>query len=103
MFKDKFKAVNSETIRVVALELMKENKTTSTLEIKRILRDMGFWAIQSEVSEQMKEIAAQEEWHFTCNGTYRTYFLNEEMQYLFQNFTQKDMDAFLSFSWFSEN
>ena len=103
MLKNKLKVINNETVRVVAVELMEQNGTTSTLAIKKVLRAMGFWAIQSDISDRMKEICEQEEWHFTCNGAYRTYFVREEVQYMFRHLTQADMEAFLEQSLFSEN
>lgn len=103
MLKNKLKVLNNETVRIVAVELMEQNGTTSTLNVKKVLRAMGFWAIQTDISARMKEICEQEEWHFTCNGTYRTYFVKEEMQYMFQHFTKADMEAFLEESLFSEN
>lgn len=102
-FKSKFKILNNETVRIVAIELMVQNSFTTTLEVKKVLRAMGFWAIQSDIAARMDEICEQEEWHYTCNGIYRTYFVHAETEFLFQHFTQKDMEAFLEVSLFSEN
>ncbi|MFK7933867.1 MAG: hypothetical protein AB8G22_10175 [Saprospiraceae bacterium] len=103
MLKNQLKVLNNETVRIVAIELMEQNNTTSTLEVKKVLRAMGFWAIQTDISARMDEICEQEEWHFTCNGSFRTYFVREEIQYMFRHFTQLDMDTFLEESLFSEN
>lgn len=103
MLKNKLKVLNNETVRIVALELMEQNGTTSTLAVKKVLRAMDFWAIQSDISARMEEICEQEAWHFTCNGVYRTYFVREEVQYMFRHLTAADMEAFLTESLFSEN
>lgn len=103
MIKNQFKALNNETVRVVALELMEQNDTTTTLEVKNILRSMGFWAIQSDIAARMNEICVQERWRYTYNGKYRTYFLTPETAYLFQHLSVAEMAAFLEISLFSEN
>lgn len=55
--------------------LMEANGSTTTLEVKMQLRELGFKASQSEVSEIMADIQRENNHDitFTANGTYRTY------------------------------
>jgi hypothetical protein len=57
----------------VALDLIEENGSTTTLDVKNELRTRGFFAKQADVSEFMLEVAAEEKWDFTYNGVHRVY------------------------------
>jgi len=57
----------------VAMDLIEENGSTTTLDVKKELRKNGFFAKQVEVSNYMNEISDEENWNFTFNGVHRTY------------------------------
>jgi hypothetical protein len=58
------------------VDLLDTNGRTTTLEIKLALRNIGFNATQSEVAQSMYTLWPLYDWHWTFNGTYRTYFPN---------------------------
>jgi|SRR6056297_709811 len=55
-------------------KLLEENGETTSLDVKRKLRDEGYWATQEKVTSFMREIAMEENIGFTFNGIYRTYY-----------------------------
>lgn len=57
----------------VALDLIEENGSTTTLNVKNELRNRNFYAKQADVSEFMIQIADDENWLFTYNGVHRVY------------------------------
>jgi hypothetical protein len=57
-----------------ARDLLDVNGKTTTLEIKHALRDDGFRVTQEEVAHSMYVVWAVNDWHWTFNGTYRTYY-----------------------------
>ncbi len=69
------KNLTKVAVMVAAIDLMKDNEITTTLEVKEALRAEGYFAKQSEVSKLMFEIAGEEGWEIDENGTYRTYSL----------------------------
>ena len=69
------KQINVEIVRQIAESLMLLNGKTTTLEVKLALREEGYYALQSEVSAYLSAVAAEMEWYFQFNGTYRRYFL----------------------------
>ncbi|MEL7170711.1 MAG: hypothetical protein AAGN64_15300 [Bacteroidota bacterium] len=62
-------------VRETALTLIRTTGTTTTLDVKRALRDQGFWATQATVSTAMDALAADLGWLWLSNGFYRTYAL----------------------------
>jgi len=60
-----------------ACNLITKNGSTSTLEVKNELRNLGFFALQMEVSKAMDELATNDqEFVFSDNGLYRIYTPN---------------------------
>jgi len=59
-------------------KLLEHNGTTTTLDIKKALRAKGFWATQGEIARSMYTLWPLYQWHWTFNGTFRTYFPNLE-------------------------
>lgn len=57
----------------VATDLIEENGSTTTLDVKNELRARGFFAKQADVSEHMLAIADSENWNFTYTGVHRQY------------------------------
>lgn len=67
------KTASKQDIKDAAIELMKQNGTTTNLDIKNYLRAKDFWVSQDEVSQAMSTIASEENWDRTWNGTYNTW------------------------------
>jgi hypothetical protein len=57
-----------------AQDLLDRNGQTTTLEIKKALRNDGFFATQGQVANGMYIMWQPNDWHWVFNGTYRTYF-----------------------------
>lgn len=53
--------------------LLARHGRTTTLEVKNLLRNQGFWARQSDVSHWMQKISCEAGWHVTSNGRFRIY------------------------------
>ena len=69
------KKLNIDIVRQLAESLMLLNGKTTPLEVKLALREHGYFALQSEVSDYLSTVAAEMEWYYEFNGTYRRYFL----------------------------
>lgn len=57
----------------VASDLIEQNGSTTTLDIKKEMRNRGFFALQADVSSLMIDICDEEDWSFTFNGVHRVY------------------------------
>jgi hypothetical protein len=57
----------------VASDLIEANGSTTTLDIKKELRNRGFFALQADVSDYMVQVCSEEDWDFTFNGAHRVY------------------------------
>ena len=62
-----------DSVKDIAESLIASAGSTTTLEVKKELRQKGYWAKQSEVSKHMNDIALSEGWNWHDNGTHRTY------------------------------
>lgn len=73
-----------------AVILMCHNGNTTTLEVKQHLRNRGFWAIQSQVSALMFELALEMDWQVADTGRFRVYYPTTDEQemasYNFESF-----------------
>lgn len=67
------KPLNKVSVLVAAANLMAVNGTATTLEVKNELRNQGFEARQSEVSQFMSDLADEEKWNVNNGGSYRVY------------------------------
>ena len=67
--------ITKQDVLAVAADLINKNGSTTTLEVKSVLRKNGFTARQTEVSNFMDELAkVDDEFAIVSdNGTYRTY------------------------------
>ncbi len=67
--------ITKQDVLAVAADLINQNGSTTTLEVKSVLRKNGFTARQTEVSNFMDELAKiDDEFAIVSdNGTYRTY------------------------------
>jgi hypothetical protein len=63
-------------VKYAALLIIEKNETTTTLEVKDLLRDLGYFAEQDEVSHFMNEAAQELPLDF-IPGKYRSYKLPE--------------------------
>jgi len=68
-----FKPLTKEAVRLAASQLMERFGSTTTLEVKNVLRASEYIAFQDDISGCMDELAEEEFWYFDCNGTFRTY------------------------------
>lgn len=97
------KSLDKNAVRTAAIHLMERNYTTTTLEIKQLLRSQNYWAIQSTISRWMDELAEEEDWYYENYAHHRNYFKNEVTANYFTNMTQDEMDYFLGNIKFSVN
>ena len=87
--KEDLKALNINSVQVVAEELMLKKGWTTTLEVKEQLRKDGFYAIQVEVSSAMDFLAWENKWCYDCNGKYRVYQFGEDTDLSFYAFMER--------------
>ncbi|TAE74631.1 MAG: hypothetical protein EAZ85_04230 [Bacteroidetes bacterium] len=62
-----------KNVLVVAEELIEKNGSTTTLDVKNLLRQRNFQASQNEVSSFMNQISARESWQSTQNSNFKVY------------------------------
>ena len=70
------KKLSKVAVMLTAIELMKDQGTTTTLEVKEALRVEGYFAKQVDVSTLMFEVAQEEGWTINSSGIFRVYSLN---------------------------
>jgi hypothetical protein len=70
------KTLTKVAVLVMAVDLMKDNNSTTTLDVKNALRAEGYFAKQQDVSDFMYKIAQEEKWNINeSNGIYRVFTL----------------------------
>lgn len=67
-------------VKLAAASLIYIHGRTTSLAVKNVLRDKGFWASQVDVSRHLVSLARQNVLRYTDNGTYRTYFKAEPVE-----------------------
>lgn len=67
------KSLTIDDVKNVALDLISKNGSTTNLDIKNELRNQGFYATQTEISEIMDNEHAGWGLTFSFNGMFRTY------------------------------
>lgn len=67
------KKPNKNAVRKAAEHLMAIYGTTTTLEVKKYLRALGYVAYQHDMSKKMDKLAIEFNWAFTSNGVFRVY------------------------------
>ena len=70
------KTLTKVAVMLVAIEMMKDQGTATTLEVKEALRAEGYFAKQADVSNFMFEVAQEEGWAIDNSSTFRTYSLD---------------------------
>ncbi len=73
------KKPNKNTVRKAANHLIAIYSATTTLEVKRYLRALGYVAFQSDISQKMDELHHSCGWAYSCNGSFRLYFVPQLM------------------------
>lgn len=69
------KNITVASVKYAALLLIEANEQVTTLEVKGLLRDLGYHALQQDVSEMLEQAAAELPLEFSTNGQFRTYTL----------------------------
>lgn len=65
--------LNKTAVLICAVELMLDNGSTTTLDVKNKLRKNHYSCSQTEVSSFMRDLASEEKWKHSDNGVFRTY------------------------------
>ena len=69
----RFSRLTADAVRAAAILDASTTGTTTTLDVKRELRDRGYWAVQSDVSFLMEQIASASGWPWWDLGGFRLY------------------------------
>lgn len=69
----RFSRLTLEAVHAAAVLDAATTGTTTTLDVKRELRDRGYWAVQSDVSVLMEQVAAAHGWPWWDLGGFRLY------------------------------
>lgn len=67
------KTLDKAAVKTAAEKLMKDNGSTTTLDVKNALRKDGYFAEQRTVSDYMTTLSSEEQWDYTSNGSFNTY------------------------------
>ncbi|MEN9609844.1 MAG: hypothetical protein RLZZ628_658 [Bacteroidota bacterium] len=70
-----YKKLTTRAVRHAAEMLMRQNGSTSTLEVKMLLRTQLYMAFQKDVSSKMNTLATQCGWNHAFNGSFKEYRL----------------------------
>ena len=68
-----FKSFNENDVKEALIELLNENGSTTALDVKKLLRKKGFWALQGKVSNSLNDVYRELDVVRTNNGTYWVY------------------------------
>ncbi|PHN03249.1 hypothetical protein [Flavilitoribacter nigricans] len=79
-----------EIVCQITEALMLTHGTTTTLEVKKELREQGFFAVQEEVSALMAGLAEERNWKFWSNGRFRVYSFAEDTDERLYHYLKKD-------------
>lgn len=69
------KQLSEEAILEAAEALMDEHGSTTTLDVKNRLRNQGYQAFQTEISQKMEKLCQTESWQYRTQGRFRVYYL----------------------------
>ena len=69
----RFSRLTAAAVREAARLDAAHTGTTTTLDVKRELRDRGYWAVQSDVSFLMDQVASACGWPWWDLGGFRLY------------------------------
>lgn len=79
-----------EIVCQITEALMLTHGTTTTLEVKKELREQGFFAVQAEVSALMESLTEERNWKFWSNGRYRVYSFAEDTNERLYHYLKKE-------------
>lgn len=69
----RFRNLTDDAVHAAALATAVATGTTTTLDVKRHLRDRGYWALQDEVSARLARLASSGDWSWWPVGAFRLY------------------------------
>lgn len=69
------KQLSLSAVKYAALLLIESNEQTTTLEVKGLLRDLGYFATQEVVSDLLNQAADELPLEYNTNGMFRSYTL----------------------------
>lgn len=69
----RFLRVTDAAVRFAAAEASLATGTTTTLDVKRVLRAHGFWAVQADVSRRLARVSRAEGWLWWPLDGFRLY------------------------------
>ena len=99
-----FQPLDQESVRIVAVELMEKNVTTTSSDVKEVLRAMGYWALSVEVENCMRDLCEREGWFSSKQQPHPCiYYIDEDAKYFYRNLSKGEMRRFLRKSLFCEN
>lgn len=81
--------IQPEVVCQITEALMLTHGTTTTLEVKKELREQGFYALQVEVSGLMSVMAEERNWKFWSNGRFRVYSFAEDTDERWYHYLEK--------------
>ncbi|OJJ17476.1 hypothetical protein BKI52_26770 [marine bacterium AO1-C] len=83
------KNLTKDVVKEAAEHLIEAFGTTTTLDVKNRLRQLGFQAFQAEVSNFMDTLTSEEQWHFNHNGRYRVYRFGPDSNDTFHKYLEQ--------------
>ena len=69
----RYAPLTAAAVRAAAAFAAVSTGTTTTLDVKRRLRDQGYWAVQRDVSAFLAAVAAAQGWPWWDLGGFRLY------------------------------
>jgi predicted DNA-binding WGR domain protein len=82
--------LDKNAVLLASEELMDKYGSTTTLDVKNLLRGRNYNATQSEVSNFMNELAVKENWKYSQRGNYRVYSFGQDTFETYQAYLEKD-------------
>jgi len=104
------KQVTKKDVLNIANVLIKSKKTTSSIEVKSELRELGYITVQDDIDLHLMDIAMEQNWSSVFNGTFYEYstdpsFLNHKAVYKCEDTCncKSDEDSFGFIDWNIKN
>lgn len=72
-------SIDKNIVKEIAELLINIKGETTTKDVKNELRNNNYYAIQKDVSQLLAEISEENNWTFTFNGEYRSYFIDKDL------------------------
>lgn len=85
--------LNPHFVKIAFFELLDQKSRITTLEIKKLLREWGFYAVQEDVSHHMRELTELNDYiKYDDNGVYREYYISVDLNNLVNTDLNDDED-----------